>query len=65
MGAVWTLTVVKIVTFFLIGIAILGLFGRLKWPSNAPRLPKPRKCPKCNRYLLTDALCNCQNRGKK
>jgi len=30
--------IVKIVTFFLIGIAVLALFGRLRWPGGAGRI---------------------------
>ncbi len=28
---------VKIVTFFLIGIAVLAMFGRLRWPGAGGR----------------------------
>lgn len=57
---------VKVVTFFLIGIAVLALFGRLRWPGGAARakgLPKPRLCPECGRYNLKGGPCrSCRER---
>lgn len=56
---------VKIVTFFLIGIAVLALFGRLRWPGSARRIgqrekPKlPKKCRACGAYLIGDGPCPC------
>ena len=56
---------VKIVTFFLIGMVVLALFGRLRWPGALKRLakrrdsalPKPRTCPKCGRVNLRGGTC--------
>jgi hypothetical protein len=58
---------VKIVTFFLIGIAVLALFGRLRWPGAArrigkddvPRPPKPKKCRHCGAYKVGSGPCPC------
>ncbi|PRY23835.1 hypothetical protein CLV78_104328 [Aliiruegeria haliotis] len=57
---------VKIVTFFLIGIAALAMFGRLRWPGAArrrdkggPRPPKPRKCKACGSYVVGKGPCPC------
>jgi hypothetical protein len=48
---------VKVVTFFLIGIAVLAMFGRLKFPGQA-RLENA-KCPKCRRYKIGKGPCSC------
>ena len=65
---------VKIVTFFLIGIAVLALFGRLRWPGQARRIgqrrdrrrdrrlekpAKPKTCPHCGAYLIGSGPCPC------
>jgi hypothetical protein len=54
---------VKIITFFLIFMAVLALFGRLRLPR--PRRkddlpPKPRKCPDCGAYLIGKGPCRCK-----
>ncbi len=50
---------VKVVTFFLIAILVLGMFGKLRMP----KLRKPRagakKCPDCGAYLIGKAPCPC------
>jgi hypothetical protein len=58
---------VKVVTFFLIGIAVLAMFGRLRWPGGArkigksgPRPRKPRTCKACGSYIIGDGPCPCQ-----
>jgi hypothetical protein len=56
------LMLVKIVTFFLIGIAILAMFGRLKFPGQN-RL-KNAKCPKCGRYKMGRGPCSCGHIGR-
>jgi hypothetical protein len=53
---------VKIITFFLIGIAILAMFGRLKFPGQN-RL-KNAKCPKCGRYKMGRGPCSCGHIGR-
>ena len=52
--------IVKIVTFFLIFMAVLAMFGRLKVPklgklSNA-------KCSACGRYRIGSGPCPCKKR---
>lgn len=60
--------IIKIVTFFLIGIGVLAMFGKLRVPG-VDRIrkigqTKPRKCRKCGRYILTKSPCECeQKRG--
>ena len=56
---------VKIVTFFLIGMLVLAMFGRLKVPGTGGRkggghrLSKPAKCPRCGRYRIGPGKCDC------
>lgn len=56
---------VKIVTFFLIFIIILAMFGRLKLPRLRNPLRKGllqagAKCKSCGRYSLTGEPCPCR-----
>lgn len=57
---------VKAVTFFLIGIIILAMFGKLRMPK-LPRRKRPekkiaeaRKCPDCGSYVLGEGACSCK-----
>lgn len=68
---------VKVITFFLIGILILAIFGKLRLPGNlsgrgqtpkggvAGRLNTARKCPKCGRYSIGNAPCDCKTTPTK
>jgi hypothetical protein len=53
----------KIVTLFLIFMAVLAMFGRLRIPGIGKRsdrkgsLPKPSLCPECGRYNLRGGPC--------
>jgi len=49
--------VVKAVTFFLIGLLVLAMFGRLRFPGQK-RL-QAAKCPKCGRYKFSKRDCDC------
>ncbi|MFN6977431.1 MAG: hypothetical protein ACK4OP_04865 [Gemmobacter sp.] len=49
---------IKIVTVFLIGMGVLAMFGRLRFPRGT-RLAAPRKCPRCGRYRIGRAPCDC------
>ena len=52
--------IIKIATFFLIGMAVLAMFGRLRWPGGARRrrdLPKPTTCARCGQINLTGGRC--------
>ncbi len=53
---------VKVVTFFLIAIVILAIFGRLRFPGQA-RLAA-RKCPDCGRFRIGRGPCECTKGGK-
>jgi hypothetical protein len=55
---------VKVVLVFLVFMAGLAVFGRLRFPGGTPRLPgQPRlssgKCPKCGRPLIGKGPCDC------
>ena len=54
---------VKVVTFFLIGIAVLAMFGRLRFPGQT-RL-KNAKCVKCGRYSIGKGPCSCGHIGRR
>ena len=56
----------KVVTFFLIGMAVLALFGRLRWPGGAPRIgkrsdspAKPGRCRACGAFRIGSGPCPC------
>ena len=54
--------IVKIATYFLIGMAILALFGRLRFPGigrgRAGALPRPKRCKRCGRINVTGGACD-------
>lgn len=49
--------VLKIVSLFLIGMVILAMLGRLRFPGQA-RL-KSLKCPGCGQYRIGKGPCPC------
>jgi hypothetical protein len=58
---------VKVVTFFLIGMMVLALFGKLRMPSlptikRRKTIETARKCNKCGAYKIGKNPCVC---GKK
>ncbi|HHB80567.1 MAG TPA: hypothetical protein ENK83_02295 [Aliiroseovarius sp.] len=59
--------IIKVVSLFLIGMAVLAMFGRLRIPGvdrlNRLGKSKPRKCRKCGMYVLGKGPCECE--GKK
>ena len=52
---------VKVVTFFLIGMLILAMFGRLRFPGQ--KMISSRKCAKCGRYRIGKGPCGCGHDG--
>ncbi|MCC5973210.1 MAG: hypothetical protein JJT81_04075 [Rubellimicrobium sp.] len=50
--------IVKIVTFFLIAMAVMAMFGRLRLPGRT-RL-EARKCASCGRYRFGKGPCRCR-----
>lgn len=49
--------IVKVVTIFLVVMAVLAMFGRLRFPG-AKRLASA-KCSKCGRYRIGKGPCSC------
>jgi hypothetical protein len=62
---------VKVILLFLLVMAALAVFGRLRFPRLPGRgskggptaLAKPEICPKCGRYQIGKAACDCQKPG--
>jgi len=52
---------VKIVSFFLIFMVVLAMFGRLKMPGM--NRIATQKCQRCGRYKLGKGPCNCGGRA--
>lgn len=54
---------VKIITLFLVAMAVLAMFGRLRIgrPGRRDGLPpKPRKCPDCGSFVIGEGPCPCK-----
>lgn len=54
----------KVVTLFLVVMAVLALFGRLRVPrvggSRKPKAIDSRKCPECGAFIVGKGPCPCQ-----
>jgi hypothetical protein len=53
---------VKVITFFLIGMLVLALFGRLRLPGGGPKAPKrlaAARCKSCGKPLIGKGPCDC------
>jgi hypothetical protein len=53
--------ILKIVSLFLIAMAVLAMFGRLRLPGRN-RLASI-KCPSCGRYRIGKGPCSCGHGG--
>lgn len=51
--------IVKAVTFFLIAILALGMFGKLRMPKIGKGTLAAKKCKSCGAYLIADKPCEC------
>jgi len=57
----------KIAALFLVAMAVLALFGRLRFPGalkrplpRAPKAPaKPLICGKCGKFIIGSGRCDC------
>lgn len=49
--------ILKVVVLFLIGMAVLAMFGKFKLPWQK-RLTRA-KCPSCGRYRIGKGPCDC------
>ena len=59
---------IKVVTFFLIAMLILGLFGKLRMPRlpggrKDPKIPAARKCRRCGAYVVGKGPCACEKKS--
>ncbi len=50
--------IIKVVSLFLVGMAVLAMFGKLRFPGQK-RLHSA-KCPGCGRYRIGKGPCPCQ-----
>ncbi|WP_298294123.1 hypothetical protein [uncultured Litoreibacter sp.] len=48
----------KIITFFLIGMAVLAMFGKLRIPKI--KAYEKRKCAKCGSFRIGKSSCMCE-----
>ncbi|RBW51006.1 hypothetical protein DS909_20890 [Phaeobacter gallaeciensis] len=55
--------ILKVVTLFLVGMAALAMFGKLRFPGQK-RLASA-KCPRCGRYRIGKGPCACGHGGQK
>ncbi|MFV2035510.1 MAG: hypothetical protein ACC631_10480 [Halocynthiibacter sp.] len=54
--------IVKIVSLFLIGMVVLAMFGKLRFPGQ--KTLSNQKCRICGRYRLGRGPCDCKkNKG--
>lgn len=49
--------IIKIVFLFLIGMAVLAMFGRLRFPGK--KHLDARRCPNCGRFRIGKGPCDC------
>jgi hypothetical protein len=54
----------KIFSLFLIGMAVLAVFGRLRFPGGGRKSLGAAKCPKCGRPKIGKGPCDC-GKGSK
>ncbi|MEJ2001953.1 MAG: hypothetical protein P8X77_11275 [Maritimibacter sp.] len=52
---------IKGVTFLLIFMMVLALFGRLRFPGQ--RRIEDAKCPRCGRHRIGKGPCGCEKKG--
>ena len=50
--------ILKAVTFFLIGMAVLAMFGKLRLPGQ--KKLQSKRCPQCGRFKIGSGLCPCR-----
>ena len=59
---------VKVITIFLLAMVLVGMIGKLLFPSALPPVLRKRKgaprCGRCGRYLIGRGGCDCGGRAK-
>ncbi|WP_165937565.1 hypothetical protein [Antarcticimicrobium sediminis] len=53
----------KIVSLFLVGMAVLAMFGKLRFPGQK-KLSSVR-CPRCGRFRIGSGPCACGHKGRR
>jgi hypothetical protein len=51
---------IKAVTAFLVLMAVLALFGRLRFPGGPPRIGRAETCSRCGRPRIGTGPCDCR-----
>ncbi|MFC3614073.1 hypothetical protein ACFORG_09910 [Lutimaribacter marinistellae] len=54
--------ILKVVSLFLVVMAVLALFGKLRFPGQK-RLASAR-CPRCGRFRIGKGPCACGHGGR-
>lgn len=54
--------ILKIVLLFLVAMAVLAMFGRLRFPGQ--KQLNNARCPKCNRFRIGKGPCSCGHKGR-
>jgi hypothetical protein len=52
---------IKAALLFLIVMAVIAMFGRLRFPGIGRR--DSRKCQRCGRFLIGKGPCDCKKAG--
>lgn len=58
---------VQVVALFLLFVMVMGAVQRLLNPRrkggkrDQTRLPRPRKCPDCGRFMIGTGACSCRD----
>ena len=52
----------KIVVLFLVFMAVLAMFGRLRYPGQ--KKINAMRCPKCKKFRIGKGPCDCGRVGK-
>lgn len=55
--------IVKVVILFLVGMGVMAMFGKLRFPGQQ-KLANA-KCPKCGRFRIGKGPCPCQKKVRK
>lgn len=53
--------IVKIVLLFLLAMAVMAMFGKLRFPGQ--KQLASMRCPKCGRYRIGKGPCPCGRKG--
>ncbi len=55
---------VKVVTFFLIFMLALAMFGKLRMPyvQKKKGVKRAKKCPSCGAYIIGNGPCSCKKK---